>query len=159
MITELEAELDYVKEIIIAHPFFKGVRLCYLPFLTESASLLRVGMREPIFREGQSASHLYLLQTGQVALETFIPREGTTTVQTLEAGEALGLSWMFPPYVWQFSARTLEPCELVALNAESLRKRAHENPEFGYDLLMRMSRVMWHRLQSTRKRLVEMYEA
>jgi CRP-like cAMP-binding protein len=157
MITE--NDLDYVKEIIVNHPFFASLSVQFLPLLTERASLVRVGMQESIFREGQEATHLYLLHKGRVALETFVPREGTTTVQTVEAGEALGLSWLFPPYEWHFSARAIEPCELVALDSTSLREQAEANPEFGYDLLMRMSRMMWKRLQSTRKRLVEMYVA
>lgn len=159
MTSAIENDLAYVREIIINHPFFKGLRLQFVPFLTDCASLMRVRIQETIFREGQEATHLYLLHTGRVVLETFVPREGTTTVQTLEAGEALGLSWLFPPYQWQFSARAIEPCELVALNSMSLREKAQENPEFGYDLLTRMSQLMWQRLQNTRRRLVELYVA
>lgn len=80
-------------------------------------------------------------------------------MQTVDAGEALGLSWLFPPYQWRFSARALDPSELVALDARSLRDKAQMNPEFGYDLLTRMSKMMRERLQNTRRRLVELYVA
>ena len=157
MIIETQNELEYVRDIMVNHPFLKGVRLRHLPLLLGGATFVRAGIEEKIFREGQDARHLYLLHKGCLALETFVPREGTVTVQTVEAGEALGLSWLFPPYQWQYSARVIEPVELVALDSNSLRKRAQENLEFGYDLLTRMSRMMWQRLQNTRHRLVELY--
>lgn len=157
MTIDTTTDLEYVQSIILDHPFFSGMKLRYLPLLTDCASLVRVGVNERIFREGQEAAHLYLLHTGRIALETFVPREGTTTVQTLESGEALGLSWLFPPYQWQFSARALDPGELVALDARSLREKAQMDLEFGYDLLTRMSKLMWQRLQNTRRRLVELY--
>ena len=157
MTTDTASDLDCVQQIILDHPFFSDMLLRFMPLLMDCASLVRVGMDERLFREGQEATHLYLLHTGRVALETFVPREGTTTVQIVEPGEALGLSWLFPPYQWQFSARALEPCELVAFDSRSLREKAQANPEFGYDLLTRMSKLMWQRLQNTRRRLVELY--
>ncbi|MCI0744638.1 MAG: cyclic nucleotide-binding domain-containing protein [Verrucomicrobia subdivision 3 bacterium] len=159
MTTETQDHVDYVRAIMIDHPFLKGVRLRFLPLLMEGATVVRAGADERIFREGEQARHLYLLYKGRLALETFVPREGTTIVQTVEAGEAVGLSWLFPPCQWQFSARAIEPCELVALDANNLREKAHENPEFGYDLLTRMAKLMWQRLQNTRRRLVELYVA
>jgi hypothetical protein len=34
-----------------------------------------------------------------------------TTVQAVNAGEALGWSWLFPPYRWHFSGRAIQPTE------------------------------------------------
>jgi hypothetical protein len=56
-----------------------------------------------------SADRFYIIHKGRVALETFVPRSGPTTVQTVNAGAALGWSWLYPPYQWQFSARAVEP--------------------------------------------------
>ena len=31
------------------------------------------------------------------------------TIETLDAGEILGWSWLFPPYRWHFDAPRVEP--------------------------------------------------
>jgi hypothetical protein len=91
-----------------------------------------------------------------VALETpFIPGKGVIIIQTLSAGEVLGWSWLFPPYVWHFGAITLEPTDLIVFDAEFLRRKAGEDHEFGYELAMRVGAVMLERLQATRLQLLD----
>lgn len=150
-----QSETTYVREIILAHPFFKGINPCYVHLLTDCASFVRFGVREDIFREDQDADHFYLIDKGRVSLDTFVPRVGSTTIQTIGPGEALGWSWLYPPYRWQFNARVVDPVEAVAFGALSLREKTEENHDFGYDLAMRVGHVMLLRLQATRRRLVE----
>ena len=60
-------------------------------------------------REGEQADHFYLVRHGVVAIETFVPGRTTTTIETIETGEIIGWSWLFPPYRWHFDARALVP--------------------------------------------------
>ena len=69
------------------------------------------GRWQDIFRKGQQADRFYIIHQGRVALETFVPRSGSTTVQTNEAGGALWWSWLYPPFQWQFSARAVQPVQ------------------------------------------------
>jgi CRP-like cAMP-binding protein len=146
-----------IRELVTGHPFFKHLNSRYIHLLTDCAELVRFGPGEDIFREGQEADRLYLIHKGRVSLETFVPRMGATTVQTLGAGGALGWSWLYAPHRWQFSARALEPVEAIAFSAVSLREKIEENHDFGYDLLLRIGRVILERLQNTRRKLVEFY--
>ena len=148
---------DTVREIIIAHPFFKNLNPHYIHLLVECASFERFGPGQDIFREGQQADRFYIIQQGRVALETFVPRSGPTTVQTIDTGGALGWSWLYPPFQWQFNARAVDPVEAVAFGAASLRERVIENHDFGFDLLLRVGRVMLDTLQGTRRKLIEFY--
>lgn len=148
---------DTMRDLIVAHPFFKGLHPRHVHLLAECASLERFGMGQDIFREGQPANRFYIVHRGRVALQTFVPRTGAETVQTIEGGGALGWSWLYPPYEWQFSARAVEPVEAVAFDAVSLREKAGENHDFGFDLLLRVGRVMLETLQGTRRKLVEFY--
>lgn len=157
MNAQTETSPALVHEIILAHPFFKGINPRYVHLLTDCASFVRFGVGEDIFREGQDADRFYLLHQGRVSLDTFVPRAGSTTIQTIGPGEALGWSWLYPPYQWQFSARVVDPVQAVSFNALSLREKAEENHGFGYDLAMRVGHVMLVRLQATRRRLVEFY--
>jgi len=141
--------------MIVSHPFWQGLRPDFLPLVVESARLSPYGLGDLIFQERQSAEHLYLVHRGQVALETFLPGRGVTTLQILGPGEALGWSWLFPPYRWQYSARSVDATEIVEFSAADLRAQAEQHPEFGRDLVTRMAQVLLQRLQATRMKLQE----
>jgi len=157
MSTPASQTADTVRDIIVAHPFFKDLNPHYVHLLAECASFEQFAIGQDIFLEGQQEDRFYLIHKGRVSLETFVPRTGATTLHTVNAGDALGWSWLYPPYQWQFSARALDPIEAVAFGAASLRERAAENHDFGYDLLLRMGRMMLDTLQGTRRKLVEFY--
>jgi CRP-like cAMP-binding protein len=107
-----------------------------------------------IFREGEPANHLYLLQSGCVVLEAHEPGQGAIPVDTLGANDVLGWSWLFPPFAWHFQARAAEPTEAIALCGAHLLVAAERDPAFGYELMKRIAQLLIHRLQSARRRLL-----
>lgn len=142
--------------IITQHPFWQGLPPRYTHFLGECASFQHFGAQEQIFRTGCDADYFYLIERGRVALETpFIPGKGVIIVETLDAGEVLGWSWLFPPYIWHFGAIALEPTDVVVFDADFLRNKASEDHEFGYQLAMRVGSLMLQRLQATRLQLLD----
>jgi CRP-like cAMP-binding protein len=145
-----------LEPLIIQHPFWQNLHPRYAHFLGECATFQHLGPQQQIFRTGWQADNFYLIEQGRVALETpFIPGKGVIIIQTLSAGEVLGWSWLFPPYVWHFGAITLEPTDLIVFDAEFLRRKAGEDHEFGYELAMRVGAVMLERLQATRLQLLD----
>ncbi len=148
---------ESLETLIAEHPFWDGLNPQYISLLKESAELARYGVGQQIFQEGQDAEHLYLIQHGQVALETFVPGRGMVTTEAIITGDALGWSWLFPPYRWHFSAHSIEPTELIVFDAARLRAHAQENHDFGYELVTRMAQVMLNRLQATRMKLLDFY--
>ena len=145
--------METIEKIIAGHAFWQGIAPEFVPLLARCARRERYGVGDLVFQERQEASHLYLLHTGQVALETFVPGAGVTTLQVLNAGEALGWSWLFPPHRWQYTARSLDATEIVAFGAADLRAQAEANPAFGKDLVSRMAQILLQRLHATRVKL------
>lgn len=146
-----------LEQLIVDHPFWVDLNPQYFHLLNDCASLVHVGVNQPIFQEGQDATHFYLIQSGEIALETFVPGRGMITIQTIGAGGALGWSWMSPPFLWHFSARSIDATELISFGAAHLRENAEANHDFGYELLKRVNRVMYQRLQATRLQLLDFY--
>jgi CRP/FNR family transcriptional regulator, cyclic AMP receptor protein len=68
----------------------------------------------------------------------------------------LGWSWMFPPYVWQFTARAVEPTTAVFFYGTILREYCEKDHSLGYELFKRMSVVMLRRLQAARKQMLSL---
>lgn len=147
-----------LKEFVAEHPFNEGLNPSYLHLLTDCATFERFGMNQTIFRESFEADHFYLVHTGHVALQTFTQANGLTTIQTVGAGEALGWSWLYPPYRWHFTATAIDPTEAIALNAKKLREEMQENHDFGYAISYRVGRIILDRLQATRMRLLDLYD-
>lgn len=148
-------DIDVPEQLIAGHPFFNGLPSSFVHMLKDIASFSIYDPREAIINEGAGAEHFYLIHTGTVSLEAYVPGRGSVVVQILGAGEALGCSWLYPPYRWHFSALPLEPTEITAFDAFALRKIARENPGFGYELAYRTGEVAWQRLQATRALLVD----
>jgi CRP-like cAMP-binding protein len=112
-----------------------------------------------IFHEGEDADQFFVIQQGMVALQVFVPGRGARTISTLQGGEVLGWSWLFPPYRWHFDAQALEPTRLLAFNAPCLRGVCETDCEIGYPLVRRFAEIITQRLQATRLQLVDMYKA
>ena len=110
-----------------------------------------------LFREGEPADTFYVVRGGTVALETFAPARGGMTIETIDAGEVIGWSWLFAPYRWHFDARALSPVRATAFDGECLRGKCEQDPALGYDLMKRFAQVLIERLQWTRLRLLDVY--
>ena len=65
-----------------------------------------------IFEKGETANRFYLIESGRVALESSTLGE-VVRIDEVGAGDLLGWSWIFPPYVWHFDARAIEVPHLL----------------------------------------------
>ena len=138
-------------------PLFRGLQPEELALLAGCASNVQFDVGTVLFREGDPADVFYAVRHGAVALELFVPARGTVTIETLDAGEVLGWSWLFPPYRWHFDARALTAMRATAFDAACLRGKCEQDPKLGYDLMSRFAQVLIERLQWTRLRLLDIY--
>lgn len=143
-----------IERIILMHPFLEGMSPHQLRLLSDCAMQVHFSTDELIFREGDPANRFYLIGQGKIALESYVIDKGNTLIQTIGAGEVLGWSWLFSPYLWHFNARALEPTEAVFIYATPLRDECESDHELGYELMKRMAQVMLDRLQATRWKLL-----
>lgn len=149
--------MQTLEAILAEHPFFEGLDPRYMPLITGCASNVRYKSGEYLFHEGEPAGQFYIIRQGNVALEIHDARRGTIIIETISAGEVLGWSWLFPPYRWHFSARALQETRAVALDGTCLRAKGEADHDLGYELAMRVARIMMERLQATRLQLLDVY--
>jgi CRP-like cAMP-binding protein len=149
--------MDTLEPIIAQHPFFQDLEPLHRQLIVECAANVRFQAGAFLFREGEAANQFYLIRHGMVALQVFVPGRGAITVDTLEAGEVLGWSWLFPPYRWHFDAQTLELTRAIAFDGQCLRAKCDADHDLGYALMQRFARIMMQRLQATRLQLLDMY--
>ena len=140
-------------QLAAEHPFLQGLTPDHLKFVVDCAVEENFPAGHNLLTEGDAANQFYLICTGKVALGTFVPGRGLTTIQTLENGELIGWSWLVPPYQWRFSALTISAVHTITLDANKLREQCDHNPDFGYEFTKRVLLVMGQRLTATRMRL------
>jgi CRP/FNR family cyclic AMP-dependent transcriptional regulator len=149
---------DNLEAQLREHAFLKELPEEYLSYLADIGAIRRFAANQRVFHAGWAAEHFFLILSGSVQLETFVPGRGTVIIQTLGPGEALGWSWLFPPYEWQFTPVTVAITEVVAFEASELRRKARECPEFRIEMLSRITRSLIERLQATRRHLIDIHE-
>ncbi len=110
-----------------------------------------------ILREGEMANRFYLIESGRVVLESGENLDEPLVVETITAGDLLGWSWMFSPYVWHFTARAVEPTEAIFFYGTILREYCERDPSLGYQLFKRMAPIMLKRLQGARKKMIAVH--
>jgi len=137
-------------ENITNHAFFHGMTSEHLALLTRGAKVNEFKAGDVLFREGQPASQIFLIQSGKIGLQAHGAANGVP-VQDLTAGEVLGWSWLFPPFTWHFQARAIEPTTVIVLDGAHLLVTAESNHDFGYELMKRVAQVVIRRLQTTRQ--------
>lgn len=142
---------------VALHPFLAGMNPRHLVVLTDCAMVSHFKPSQVILREGEIANCFYLIETGKVVLESGETFGDPVVIETIGAGDLLGWSWMFPPYVWNFTARATEPTEAIFFYGTILRERCERDPSLGFELFKRMAPVMLRRLQAARKKMLAIH--
>jgi len=139
-------------KLLAIQPFFKGLSKQQLELLSSNALAVEFPTGKMIFNEGLPANRFYIVLEGEVALESRSGKRGVRPdlIQTIKAGDVLGWSWLFPPYLWHFDARAVKPTKAIIFFATNLRELCERDHTLGYDLLKRVTKVVIKRLQSTR---------
>ena len=139
------------------HPFLAGMNPTHLALLTDCAISVQFRQGQTILREGEMANRFYLIESGRVVLESGEGFGEPVIIETIGAGDLLGWSWMFPPYVWHFTARAVEPTQAIFFYGTILREYCERDHSLGYELFKRMTPVMMKRLQSARRKMLSVH--
>jgi CRP/FNR family transcriptional regulator, cyclic AMP receptor protein len=150
----MQKELD---EILAQVPFFEGLSEDEIALIAGCGRNVRFEPGETIFRQGDAADTFFVVRHGTVAVGNFVPPRGELVIETIEAGDLLGWSWLFPPYRSHFDARALSTVRATQFDGACLRDKCAADPAFGYDLMSRFAQVLIERLQWTRLRLLDLY--
>ena len=146
-----------MEELLGGHPFFTGLDASAVQLMAGCASNVHFAAGDYIFGEGEAASRFYVIRHGRVALEIHSPTRGPLVIDTMDAGEVLGWSWLVPPYRYFGDARAVTPVSAITLDGTCLRGKCEADAELGYQLLKRVTTVMYQRLESARVRLLDLY--
>jgi CRP/FNR family transcriptional regulator, cyclic AMP receptor protein len=143
------------KAILGAQPFLRGMTDGHLTKLATLCQHIAIPARQRLFEPGATADRFWLIDAGQVAIDTTVPGQGRLIIASLGRGDVLGLAWMMPPYQWRFGAVAMQPTQAYEFDAPAVRAACDEDPGLGYELGRRVSAVLVRRLEAIHDRLLE----
>jgi CRP-like cAMP-binding protein len=119
--------------------------------LRDHATVRRLRRNDVIFRQGDDATELFVVQSGQIAIATRSVDGRESVVAVLESGELFGELPLFDGETRSTDARSLRASEVLAVSYDNVREVLHERPE----LLWSVVRLLARRLRATDEALAD----
>jgi CRP/FNR family cyclic AMP-dependent transcriptional regulator len=146
-------------EILRRYPFFAHLdaeELAQIAMISEESSFEK---GDTIFKEGQKAQALYLLEEGSVDLfyhtqEEHDPRSVRKfLVGEINPGEVFAISVFIDPYILTATAVAAQNGQLIKINGPELRAMFDKDKRMAYHLMVQLMKVFADRLYFTRVQL------
>lgn len=144
---------------LAGHPFVDGLATEDVEALASCGALREHPAGGRVAVEGDPAEGFHLVVAGRVGIEAHLPRRGAVVVATVDAGEVLGWSWLFPPHLWSFDAVAMTGVTEVVLGATPLHAVLADRPLLAAEVTRRLGTVVAERLRSARTQLLDLYGA
>ncbi len=117
-------------------PFFKGMTVEQLQTLAGVCAEESFSPEATIYREGERGGALYVIVSGQVALERQAERKGSTTrLATVAAHSSFGEESLFDAAPRDSGAVAVNDTLLLRLSRDPLIALARQNPELSLQLI------------------------
>lgn len=109
-----------------------------------------------LFEQGDKADKLYLIVNGAVDLLIDMDEEGEkrSEVETVVVGEFVGWSGIIAPHTYKLSAVTITKSHLIEIDAALFRAYLEDHPEWGYQIMVGVAKIIADRLTNMRMRLM-----
>jgi CRP-like cAMP-binding protein len=140
-------------------PLFSALDDVQLARIAKAIEPVQFAAGDYLFRAGGEPRTMYLIRSGAVALDAHQPGRPTEPVETLEPGDLVGWSWLFPSRRWLFDARALEAVAALAFDTRKLSAAMDEDPRLGYAVLKEFVRRLYNRLEHAHVQRLDIYRA
>jgi CRP-like cAMP-binding protein len=146
-----------IEALLAEHSFFKDMNDSYRALIAGCGKNVRFDPEQLIARTDDPANEFFAIRHGRASIEIHSPERGSLILQTVEAGDIVGWSWLFPPHRWTFDVRAVEQVRAISFDGECLRGKCARDPAMGYDFMKRFAQVFMQRLQAARLQLLDLY--
>src|SRR5260370_3406678 len=110
------------KSVLGAQPFLRGLPDDHLATLAGLCRHVAVPSGRRLFDEDARADRFWLIDAGQVVIDTTVPGRGRLIIETLGRGDVTGVSWLLPPpYQWRVRAVTTHAPPALEFACPALR--------------------------------------
>jgi len=149
--------MDDLERVLKAHPFMADLEPDHVRFVVGCAKNVRFRGGEYLIREGDREDTLYLVRQGTVSVELRRPGGDAVCVETVGAGDVLGVSRLTPGAA-HLDCRARDTVLAFALDNTCLLEKMQEDPRLGFALTMRLLERTYDRLSRARLQHLDVYK-
>ena len=134
----------------MVHKLLNGLSVAETEQVLALGSRLTIASGGSLFRLGDSADHLYLIERGRIRLSFPMMLRGQqeeVSIEDIVPGETVGWSAMVPPFRFTLSATAPLETELIALPRKAFCAFLERSPEIGRQLAFNLVLLVGQRLQ------------
>jgi CRP-like cAMP-binding protein len=154
---DLDPHVRNLADELAANPTLGDLRRDFLELIAGCCVNVAFAAGERVISVGEPADHFWIIRNGRVDIELHGANRGTITIDRLEPGEILGVSWIAEPYVAEFDATAVNRGSAIKVDAACLRHKCADDPALGHELYRRFATVLKARLRATRLQLLDLY--
>ena len=134
--------------------FFRGFSDEQMKKLADIATEESYEAGSELWKKGDTAQNVYLLERGKVILvmDTYMGTARTplqVTVDIVTKGDAMGWSAVIEPYVYTLGARCIDDSKAIAFDGSKLRDLLIKDITLGYKFMQVTAKVIASRLTHT----------
>ncbi len=107
-----------------------------------------------ICTEGAAARKFYLLEEGQVAVESRLAKGRRIPISAVSPGQAFGWSALVQPYLYTATVMALSKTRVIAIEQEALLGLMQANPSLGLMIMQNVASIVSSRLRNLELALV-----
>ncbi len=148
---------DVLKQTLRALGFSSDLPEHVLDELASVSAMVDFPEGSMVFQEGAENHFLYVIQSGKVGLDMYVPGRGRVRILSVGPGEMLAWSALLGEGHMTVTAVALEDTRAVAAAGKKLRELCESNHEAGYQLMSRMAKALSQRLVATRLQLLDLF--
>ena len=139
-------------------PWFQELKPEHVRQFAEISTLRHFKAGDVFFHEGDKQDYFYIVLSGRVALDMFVPHRGKVRFFTCEEWDSFGWSSV-TPVVRTRTAGAVGVLEgtVLATDTTKLQALCDRDHDIGYLFMRRMANVIASRLLVTRLQLLDMF--
>jgi len=118
--------------------------------LISLAEPFRFKAGQTVIGAGDPSQYLYVVKSGQVAVEIYVPPKGRCRIRTGGAGDMICWSALVEPRQATAAVRAIEDTEAFGIRGEVLMDECRKDHELGFELYRALTEVIAGRLNATR---------
>jgi CRP-like cAMP-binding protein len=140
-------------------PWFSELTSFQSERLASIATIRQAQPGEELFREGDRTDFLYIILSGQILVENYIPSLGKQGVTHAEPLDVIGWSCLTPMVRQRIAtARVCQPSRLLCIQGEPLARLCEEDHDLGFLVMRRVSNIVASQFLATRLYLYDIIQ-
>jgi len=137
-------------QVLLRYPNFSGLSGEHLKDIANISRIRNFESGEELFREGNTATHLIFLISGEIDIVYELGNGSKVVADTLVSGDPLAWSGLLEPHRLTATGIANKAGSLLEIEAGELRRMCKDNTDFGYVMMKEVAKTLRSRLSAMR---------